>query len=394
MSTTPSSEQNERTPRWRRVLVLAAKACAGVVVFALVLELLVTAVFGTQVRFPRRVVDGGFGVRVNEPGASYRHVSPDVDVAFRINARGLRADRDYEYAKPAGVRRVVTVGDSFTVGYEVEVEECFSSVLERELEAQGRAVEVLNAGVSGYSNAEALVYLERELLKYEPDVVVLTFFNNDLVDNVRTKLFRLNDDGSVERLGAGYIPLGGIGDFLNTNTVFNALSERSNAFALLLEETTHVFKRKAVRENRENMNLDASRTDARYRDQKRLAAGILDHLYAMLHERGVTLVVQSIPLFKPTSADGLEGQLLDAFPYDDFDSERDGLELVKSVTFLAPLLGVEPLYHLRSHMHWTPRTHELSGQALARVVGAALDAADAASTSDALATDAALAGDN
>ncbi|MEZ4290376.1 MAG: hypothetical protein R3E53_07505 [Myxococcota bacterium] len=52
-------------------------------------------------------------------------------------------------------------------------------MLEQELRRAGLQVEVLNAGVSGYSNAEALLYLERELLKYDPDLVLLSFFAND-----------------------------------------------------------------------------------------------------------------------------------------------------------------------------------------------------------------------
>ena len=70
--------------------MLAAKLVGGCLAFGLFLELLVTLVFGEQVKFPRHVVDGGFGVRINEPGASYRHTSPDVDVGFEINAQGMR----------------------------------------------------------------------------------------------------------------------------------------------------------------------------------------------------------------------------------------------------------------------------------------------------------------
>ena len=45
--------------------------------------------------------------------------------------------------------------------------------LEQVLRRRGYDVEVLNAGVSGFSTAEEYLYLERELFRYDPDVVVL-----------------------------------------------------------------------------------------------------------------------------------------------------------------------------------------------------------------------------
>ncbi len=345
---------------------MLVKFLVGGLVFALIVELLVTLVIGTQVRFPRHVVDGGFGVRINEPGARYRHRSPDVDVEFRINSRGLRSDREYPYEKPAGTKRIVSLGDSFAAGYEVEIEECYTTVLERSLRERGLEVEVLNAGVSGYSNAEACLYLERELYKYEPDLVLLSFFNNDLVDNVRSNLFRVQEGQLVQKADA-YIPLGGMGNFLNTNFFFNFLSERSNAFALLKEQATLWVKRRAVEENVRNMAAaeQGAEDDERLGMQRELAARILDRIYDWTQERGIPFVVQNIPLYKNT----VEGpRLIDVFPRSEFDLERPGLAYLPAASFLEPHVGQRELYHLRSHTHWTPFSNELSGQALAALI--------------------------
>ena len=215
---------------------------ASVVTFVLA-EVSVLLLYGSQVRFPRHVVAAEFGVRINEPNAIYRHRSKDINVGFRINGQGMRAERDYGYEKPEGVIRIVSLGDSFTVGYEVEVEETFSLVLEKELRKLGYNIEVLNTGVSGYSNAEACVYLERELLKYDPDIVILSFFSNDLVDNVRSNLFRLVNDQLVEA-DASYVPGGAVGNFLNRNFFLSFLSEHSHAFARAKERATAMFKRR------------------------------------------------------------------------------------------------------------------------------------------------------
>ena len=149
-----------------RIGLRLAWLCIGCVLALLLGEMLVTVLHGPTVRFPRRVVEAPWGLRYNEPGARYWHHSPDVHVAFHINAQGMRSERDFDYKKPEGVRRIVCLGDSFTAGYEVQQEETFASVMERELSGRGQRVEVLNAGVSGFSTAEELLYLERELGRY------------------------------------------------------------------------------------------------------------------------------------------------------------------------------------------------------------------------------------
>ncbi|MDX1650569.1 MAG: GDSL-type esterase/lipase family protein, partial [Myxococcota bacterium] len=194
-----------------RLLRTLAALAVGLVLSAGLGELAVTWVVGEQVRFPRHVVAAPWGLRYNAPGVDYGHHSPDVDVRFRINAQGMRDDRDFAYAKPPGRQRILSLGDSFTAGYEVEADETFSAVLERTLRDRGLDVEVLNAGVSGFSTAEAYLYLERELWRYAPDVVVVSFFGNDLVDNVRTGLFAV-EDGRLVPKAQRYVPGGRLGD--------------------------------------------------------------------------------------------------------------------------------------------------------------------------------------
>ena len=59
------------------------------------------------------------------------------------------------------------------------------------------AAEVLNTGVSGFSTAEELAYLENEGLRYSPDVIVVGFFANDYSDNARADLYRLVDGNLI-----------------------------------------------------------------------------------------------------------------------------------------------------------------------------------------------------
>lgn len=346
----------------RRLLALMI----GVVVSALLIEAAVILLLGEQVRFPRHVVGSDFGLRINEPNTHYRHKSADVTVWFRINSRGLRADREYPYEKPAKTKRIVSLGDSFTAGYEVDVEQTFSSVLERDLRNRGYDVEVINAGVSGYSTAEACLYLERELLEYDPDLVLISFFGNDLVDNVRANLFRLVDGNLIEHKTT-YVPGGGLGNLLNTNPILNFLSERSNAFALAKERITYALKRQVVRENLVHGQATPAHDDREEKiasQQRKLAAAIYERIYQTTSARGIPLVVQSIP----TRTRGNPDSLTEVFPLDDFDVNRPGIRFFSAKTVLEPWRATKQLYYNRSHGHWTPHSHEVSGQELARFI--------------------------
>ena len=79
-------------------------------------------------------------------------------------------------------------------------------------------------------------------------------------------------------------------------------------------------------------------------------------------EHASLLIVQSIPEIVPGPA------LRDAFPYGEFSVEQQGLKFVRCEEFLAPWLGKELLYWTRSHFHWTPFAHRLSGERLAEVI--------------------------
>ena len=346
----------------RSFLLTACVFFASVLLSVLMLEVGVLLFVGEQAKFPRHVVGSTFGVRINEPNATYRHKSADMTVWFKINAQGMRADRDYAYEKPKGVKRIVSLGDSFTVGYEVQVDECFSSIIESELRERGLSVEVLNAGVSGYSNAEALLYLQRELLRYDPDLVMISFFVNDLVDNVRSDLFKL-ENGRLVTAADSYVPAGHLGNFLNTNVFFNTLSARSNAFVLFKETATRLVKRRMVEQNVANMETaeeSPKAQDARGAYERRLTGAIFERIYEITRAHEIPLLIHSIPTLWPNP-----DRMVDLFPLEEFDVNREGLAYFPAKSVLEPYLDKRPLYHRRSDFHWTPLGHALAGEAIA-----------------------------
>jgi GDSL-like Lipase/Acylhydrolase family len=115
------------------------------------------------------------------PGAEGWIRRTEYNVHLVINAHGLRGpDRGYE--KPRGVHRTLLLGDSFAEGYTVAEEATVRAGLERLLDAMGCARhEVLNGGTAAYSTDQEYLFFLEEGARYQPDVVVLLFFYNDLV---------------------------------------------------------------------------------------------------------------------------------------------------------------------------------------------------------------------
>ncbi len=344
-------------PEW---LLKLALLMVSTIIGYFVIELLVILILGEQAKFARHVVEAPWGLRYNEPGIHYRHKSADGTWYFRINGQGMRAERDFSYAKPDGVKRVVSLGDSYTIGYEVHLEECFSSILERNLNAAGMPVEVLNAGVSGFSNAEQLLYLERELMKYDPDLVMLSFYRNDLADNVRSGLFKL-EGGELVEWNDKYVPAGRLGNFLNRNRLFTFAVERSNLVTVAKREATHFVKSRMTTANQGQVSAEAAADD---KDQQlRLAAAIFERMYALLRGRDIPLLLQSIP-GRPDE----EGVIYDAFPLQYFDVNRPGITYFSAAEVLRPHAGDRLLHWDSEQHHWTPLSHRLAGETLARLV--------------------------
>ncbi|MDV2494919.1 MAG: GDSL-type esterase/lipase family protein [bacterium] len=100
--------------------------------------------------------------------------------AIVINSHGLR-DVERPWAKPPGVTRILTLGDSFTFGMKVEAASSYPKALEAMLngEGDGRRYDVINAGVVAYSLCQERKWLGLKGWRYEPDLILIGFFGDD-----------------------------------------------------------------------------------------------------------------------------------------------------------------------------------------------------------------------
>jgi lysophospholipase L1-like esterase len=129
-------------------------------------------------------------------------VRPKLAYQVRINDLGFRG-RDFPRAKEPGVLRVLCVGDSYTFGEYVNDDETFPAALERKLREAGHSrVEVINAGVNGYTITDEAAFLREKGFDLQPDAVVLGFVLNDLTDLTRKVSSRENQRNAAREMSS------------------------------------------------------------------------------------------------------------------------------------------------------------------------------------------------
>lgn len=129
--------------------------------------------------------------------------------------------------KPPGCLRIAAVGDSCTYWGSPTYPERLREILAERLD---RPVEVLNAGVAGYSTYQGKKRLEYDVLPYRPDIVVIYFGWND------HWLWRTRTDAEVNATSRSL-------------SLLERLSGRcrSAQVALLFRDTLHSFSADSAR---------------------------------------------------------------------------------------------------------------------------------------------------
>ena len=325
---------------------------------ALVLgEVVVRAVLKDQtVMFPRYHTDyryGEYTLRGIRPNAEFWHTSVDGSWKFTTNSHGLRDTREFPYQKPAGTLRVLALGDSHTQGSEVRQEATYAAVLERALNASGFKAEVLNAGVSGFSTAEALAYLEAEGHRYQPDVVVLGFFANDYEDNLKAGLFAL-EDGKLRVSKLDHVPGVRIQNAIYAVPGVTWLSENSYFYSVAFN-TVWLHSKNLLAAHAKEQAVDyAIATKAKSKYDIELAAALVERMHAFCQRRNIRLIVVDIP------------EAPAPYKVSKSISFKTDAEVVDASKLFAPYAGAVQAHLPHGHTHISEFTHALIGAELGR----------------------------
>ena len=106
-------------------------------------------------------------------------------VPVHINRLELRDNREYALEKKPNTFRILVLGDSVTFGHGSVYEHTYPYLLEQQLRRWRPEVDwqVWNAAVPGYNTAQELAQLLEVGPQFRPDLVIIGFFDNDIMDN-------------------------------------------------------------------------------------------------------------------------------------------------------------------------------------------------------------------
>ena len=113
-----------------------------------------------------------------------RNETNEFDYDYRHNRLGLR-DVEHATSKPAGVFRILGLGDSFTYGVGVRFEETYLARLERMLNERAGdhpRVEIIKGGIPRFFPQSERLLLEHSGAAFQPDLIVVGFLPNDVAD--------------------------------------------------------------------------------------------------------------------------------------------------------------------------------------------------------------------
>ena len=146
-----------------------------------------------------------------------------------INSLGFR---DYEYTlkKPENTFRIAVLGDSFTFGYGILLEDTYVKQLEKKLNNNSKKVyEVLNFGGNGGNTFLEAEYLNNTVLKFEPDLIIVGFFPNDAeAEYISDEEYCLKNKETLSRK-----------NLITDSVIYNSLMDRFNSIKKKVELKTN-----------------------------------------------------------------------------------------------------------------------------------------------------------
>ena len=161
-----------------RLVVPAASALLAVLAAEVVLAVFFPVPYATEFNMYFEP-DSYTGYRLKPYGKGFFQNGIPADA----NRYGQRSS-EVSLPKPPGTLRLLVLGDSFTVGANVEEREAYPQVLEQLLRRRlGPRVEVVNCGVGGWQPFQYAEYYEHYGRPFGPDAVLVGFFvGNDTFD--------------------------------------------------------------------------------------------------------------------------------------------------------------------------------------------------------------------
>ncbi len=305
------------------------------------------------------------------------HSSFEFSVPVEINSLGLR-DRELQ-PKSSHVTRIVGLGDSFTFGNGVTIEQTFLKRLEACISTPSDPVEVINCGVPAYGPLQEHRFLNKYRSRLQPNIVLLAFFvgndfneSSDLYDNMGNPTLRVVD-GNLVSILSGEREHSVIRRVTQPLRAF--LSTSSHLYIFLRDRSSQLLSRFGLRPF--NLPPDFCRREFSERMQRNweYTQTILQHAAQQTAEHNERFIVLILPtsyqVYQATWDEYIAALQLDPREYDLEKPQRllkeffshHGIEWVDALPVLRNKIIGPPLF-FSVDGHLTPEGHAIVGQAL------------------------------
>lgn len=131
----------------------------------------------------KRIKPENFQLHIEEPGIRRVRSTPEYTHEFNYNKEGLRGI-DWPIQKDTNEIRILGIGDSFTEGEAAPVDSTWLKSMEFYIQKANPNIQVstINGGKSGSDIVYQLLLLKKKLLKYSPDLIILSLNTTDIAD--------------------------------------------------------------------------------------------------------------------------------------------------------------------------------------------------------------------
>lgn len=121
---------------------------------------------------------------IHKPNTTWTYTTPEYSVTNIINSDGF-VGRNYPSEKGNNTYRIAILGDSNVEALRVNQNVSWARLLEDKLNSESsKKIEIIKFARGGVGTLEEKLFYEYRAKKYNPDMVILVFHNNDPGDNL------------------------------------------------------------------------------------------------------------------------------------------------------------------------------------------------------------------
>ena len=301
---------------------------------------------------------------VGEPDLVAHLVRGQDTIRYEMNRWGFRDDQPIPWLAAPNRRRLMLLGDSYAMGYEIPKDVRVSELLER----TDSTLIFYNFGIMGYSTDQELLVLKKYGPDIHPDFVLLFFCINDIyyseqaqANNHPKPLFRLQPDEKLKLVNAPLPPPSAVNHTLNwlaTRLVIGKIA--AQGLARLTDALG--LRNRASRSEGWHVGREGGREDQLLMASTEHVSNLTYYLLRDLRDESLRLGARLCVFMCPSSARWTETR----------DESPEGIKLALSwceklkvpAVDLFPLLRKDFLDHkqdlyIYDKMHWNERANRL-----------------------------------